>query len=282
MTAIPSCPICTSRSRFWESVKGFKIYKCLFCGHGFFYPGVKTRTELLGHYNEDYSQTYKPERLSKDFRLRQKQYELDTAMIRGHNSKSKISVLDFGCSTGQFLNSMPAAWKKYGYEVNRSELDYVTKHYSHITMFSEIIELKKQKYDLITLRGVIEHLFDFQELFSVLNSSLKKGGKIYICATPDFSSPAAVVYRSKWNQIAPPLHYHQFTAASIAILFAMHNFGLKLLSHPYAETPYADFANDSAGFIRNVKRLGHGRKPDRTAHAFPGTMMSLIFEKLTQ
>jgi SAM-dependent methyltransferase len=283
------CPICSARATRWEAIgngansraaRSFIIYKCNFCGHGFIYPGVKNEQELLDHYDKDYSKGYDPEIKTKDFQLRQKQYQLSLTLIKKYLPKKNISVLDFGCSTGQFLKIMPARWKKFGFEVNKFELDYVAKHYKNITLFSKIAQVKKKKYDLIILRGVIEHLIDFKKLFSVIDHSLKKGGLVFICATPDFSSPGAALYRARWNQICPPEHYHQFTMASAAILFAKHNFGLKDLYHSYLETPYADFKKDSLKFILNTRRILEHKKPVETIHPYPGTMMSLIFEKI--
>jgi SAM-dependent methyltransferase len=257
------------------------MYKCTFCGHGFLFPGVADERQLHGHYGRDYATAYSPEIRSKGFLLRKQQYAQDAALLTEHMPRKKhVSVLDYGCSTGQFLNAMPAHWKKSGFEVNQFELDYIRAQYKHIKVFPELSQLKKHAFDLVTMRGVIEHLFDFEQLFSVLKHSLKRGGIVYICATPDFSSPAAHVYRSTWNQIAPPLHYHQFTAASIAILFAAHNFGLKFITHPYLETPYAHFPKDAGLFVRNTKRVLRGARPRRTNHPYAGTMMSLLFEQM--
>lgn len=293
---IPKCPICSSKSRFYFSVeesatdseyltnksqglKTFNIYKCNLCGHGFFYPGVKNQEELYGFYNEKYAENYSPEVMSEDFIKRQKQYKLDLELLENHLPQKDISVLDFGCSTGQFLNAMPSNWKKYGYEVNKFEIDYISKNYKKIKVFSSMSQLKQNSYDVITLRGVIEHLFDFDELFSLINHSLKKKGLVFVGATPDFDSPCSRIYRSQWNQISAPEHYHQFTATSLAILFAKNGFSFKVLHHSYLETPYADPKNDGLKFIKNTQRILNHKKPLDTPHAYPGTIMSLIFEK---
>ncbi|MFX1392103.1 MAG: class I SAM-dependent methyltransferase [Promethearchaeota archaeon] len=294
MNKKPKCPICKSHSRYWGSIRGtneysnikkkkrqFQLYKCKLCGHGFFYPGVDNKFELLKYYNKDYAISYDPDQSNKKFELRKGQYILDIELIKKFLDKEEIYVLDYGCSTGQFLNSMPSNWKKYGFEVNKFEIEYINTHYDDIIIFSEKSENYEKKFDLITLRGVIEHLFDFKELFSVINKIIKQNGLIYVCATPDFDSPCAKIYKSLWNQISAPMHYHQFTSTSIIILFAKNGFGLKALYYPYIETPYAKFPDDSFKLISNIKKILSGGILTETEHAYPGNMMSLIFEKIT-
>ncbi len=293
ITDKPSCPICLSDSRFWDFAKEdilsedsdrepkiFKIYKCNSCGHGFIYPGLKSNEELLKYYDENYAKTYDPDVDDKSIKLRKNQYIVDVELIKKYITKETISVLDIGCSTGQFLNNMPSNWNKFGYDINKYYIDYISKHYKNITPFSEISQIKDDFFDLITLRGVIEHMFDLTESFSLLNNKLKEIGIIFICATPDFNSPCSYIYKSSWNQINPPFHYHQFTAASITILFSKHGFGLKALHYQYVETPYADFPKDALKFINNIKRFFEKKDPIDTVHAYPGNIMSLIFEKI--
>ncbi len=286
----PLCPICFSDSRYWDSSiaidaskrskKEFSLYKCNTCGHGFFYPGVKDKNELGAYYNEEYAREYNPDLEEESFKLRKEQYTLDLNLINEYIHKDELSVLDYGCSTGQFLNVMPSNWKKHGYEVNKFELSYIMENYKDITTFSKISEIKDIQFDLITLRGVIEHLFDFDDLFYIINKTLRDDGYIFICATPDFNSPCAHVYKSKWNQITAPIHYHQFTSASITILFVKHKFGLRNLIYPYLETPYSNFLEDSQKFFKNIERFLENKDVIDTAHAYPGNMMSLIFKKI--
>ncbi|KKK48436.1 hypothetical protein LCGC14_3145120, partial [marine sediment metagenome] len=120
----------------------------------------------------------------------------------------------------------------------------------------------------------------FSELFLLINQKLKKDGILYICATPDFNSPCSFLYKSQWNQIDPPFHYHQFTATSITLLFAKYGFGLKALYYQYLETPYANFQKDADKFIKNIKRYYENKDPVNTVHAYPGNIMSLIFERI--
>lgn len=287
------CPICKSYSNYWETISEtnesnniqkkkrlFQLFKCNFCGHGFFSPGINDKFELLNYYNQNYATNYNPEISNKKFEQRKEQYILDIELIKNFLDKDEITVLDYGCSTGQFLNCMPSNCKKYGYEVNKFEVEFIKSHYENIIIFQEKTENYENSFDLITLRGVIEHLFEFKELFLLINKSIKKDGLVYVCATPDFNSPCAKIYKTLWNQISAPIHYHQFTSTSISILFAKNGFGLKLLHYPYIETPYADFPEDALKFIANIMNSFDNTNLLNTKHAYPGNMMSLIFQKI--
>lgn len=271
------CPICNGDSYNWDDVLNgdeiLHLHKCKDCGHGFFYPGVTSKEKLLEIYDEEYADVYLPEKNSKEFELRKIQYIADVNLLKKY-THDNIKVLDIGCSTGEYLSSMPDSWDKSGFEVNQFELEYLSKNKPNITLYNDLNKIPKGMFDIITLRGVIEHLFDFDELFDTIKRCLKKGGKVYICATPDFSSPCATLYKQNWNQIAGLKHYHHFTQASIVFLFAKHGFGLRMLRHPYGSTPYANFDNDSKKFIKNVQQ-----DVTDTNHAYPGTMMSLLFEE---
>jgi SAM-dependent methyltransferase len=271
------CPICNGNSYNWDDIPNgdnlLHLLKCKDCGHGFFFPGVESKEKLLEIYDEDYADVYLPEKNSKEFELRKIQYLADVELLKKH-IQNEVNVLDIGCSTGEFLVRMPNSWDKSGFEVNPFELDYLKKNKPEIKLYDELNKIPENQFDIITLRGVIEHFFDFDELFDTIKKCLKKTGQVYICATPDFSSPCATLYKKNWNQIAGLKHYHHFTQSSIAFLFAKHGFGLKMLIHPYESTPYADFNNDANKFINNVQ----GSVID-TKHAYPGTMMSLLFDR---
>jgi len=267
------CPICDTTSRTWKTIDKFEVFKCPNCGHGFIFPMPK---DLSIFYDKDYAKTYMPGTNTEAFRDRFIQYITDAELLEKYYSEEHCRVLDFGCSTGIFLTCMKDKWEKAGFEVNNYELKHLKANTKSMKIFSKIEEIYG-KFDIVTIRGVIEHLTDFKPLFSVLEKNLKKGGIVYMCATPDFSSPAAILYKERWNQISVPYHCHQFTQASIALLFAQNGFGLKALYHPYEDTPYTK-SNDLKTFINNSKE-SHIINMGNTHHAYPGTMMSLIFIK---
>ena len=285
----PKCPICRKRAEYWESIRGetkktknqtFDLYKCSSCGHGFYHPGFNSEKDLIKYYDEDFAIDYNPEIMTQDFILRRKQYIKDTELLKTYLKKRYITILDYGCSTGQLLEMMPCCWRKHGYEISEFKINYMRKNCKKIKVVMDLAKLKRSEYDVIVLRGVIEHLFDFKTLFGVLSRSLKKDGLIFICATPNFASPCAVLYGRDWNLLrVAPFHYHQFTPTSLSILFARHGFCMVGLHHPYLGTPYAK-GSDGGVFVRNVRRLNKNNIRGGSCHAYPGNMMSCVFKKV--
>lgn len=270
------CPICKSEMYFWSNegkssewanpnMKGikFRIYKCKKCGHGTISPKVKEK-QLSRYYDKEYLEEYSRDK--KKVLKRHRAGELDFKMFMGisGSKKKKLKVLDYGCSDGSFLSVMPNKWKKYGYEINN---EIIKK--SEVRFFPHKF-LEKDRFDVVFLRSTIEHIPKFDKLFRILRNSKM----VYVCATPDFDSPCARIYKEKWNQMCPPLHYHYFTPASISLLFAKNGFCMNSIKHPYMETPYANFKSDSKEFIKNLKSKGD------CSHPFPGNMMNILLLKV--
>ena len=237
--------------------------KCINCGHGS-YRNVFSKPHFDEIYGAEYAKDYLDATETHNQRLGQ--YVLDLILLKELLSE-KIKVLDFGCSSGEYLDAMPDAWDKSGYEVNSKQVSDI-----------------KECFDLITLRGVIEHIPKFSIFSELISKQLKVGGILYISATPDFSSPCAVEYKSHWGQIHYPSHIHQFTPASLQILLSTSGLVMKGLYHPYMGTPYENWKNDSAHYLKNsgIKPFTNliSNEVKSYIHPFPGNMMSVIFEKV--
>jgi len=298
MSTQPDCPVCGNAGYYWDTVDEsayamhrvtdrefnrahFIMYRCTRCGHGFFSPGVESAAELATLYGASYGADYLPDPANERFRQRLTQYALDVRTLDPFLMQSRPRVLDFGCSTGLYLKAMPDRWERCGYEINRTETDYIRSHFPELVIYNALEEVPAAAFDCVTLRGVIEHLFDFDGLFDLLDRCLCRDGMVFISATPDFDSPAARAYGAHWNQVCVPFHYHQFTAASLAHLMAYHGYALRLLEHQYLGTPYACPDRDGTAFVANVRALAGGRgTPADTTHAYPGTMLAALFARM--
>jgi 2-polyprenyl-3-methyl-5-hydroxy-6-metoxy-1,4-benzoquinol methylase len=211
---------------------------------------------------------------------RSDQYGLDVQyLVRFFVAPSETKVLDYGCSGGGYLDSMPQNWRKFGYEVNPTYLEYLPKNKPHIHVYKSLSEID-ELFNLITMRGVIEHIQQHDNVIELISKRLVDGGGLFISATPDFSSVCACLYKEKWNQILCPAHIHQFTISSLALLMARAGLVLRHLSHPYSETPYALWEKDSKAFLSNSAEKHDHCFPSGTQHAFPGNMMTAFFEKV--
>jgi SAM-dependent methyltransferase len=277
-----TCTICKSVSYPFYEYKDFFgepvcLFKCLNCGHG-----MHDRQYTAAQFSEIYRADYAADYLVKEnalYQQRQVQYALDVELLLECRKFGSVRVLDYGCSSGGYLDAMPSEWDKSGFEVNPYHIKYVRENKTHITVFDNVAEIDCQ-FDLITMRGVIEHIPDHTELITFLGRHLAPDGAVFITATPDISSVCATLYKGKWSQVVCPEHIHQFSSTSLSILLARAGLVLRSLNHPYIETPYADWEKDKLCFSNNFLMLSHDSNADiAPIHAFAGNMISALYEK---
>jgi 2-polyprenyl-3-methyl-5-hydroxy-6-metoxy-1,4-benzoquinol methylase len=254
------------------------LHKCINCGHGF-HDHQYTAAQFDEIYRADYAADY----LMKEkalYQQRQTQYGLDISLLLSIRQFSEVRVLDYGCSSGGYLDAMPNHWHKSGFEVNPFHIQHIRENKSHIEVF-EKTENIQGKFDLITMRGVIEHIPDHTDLISFLKKHLAPNGSVYITATPDFSSVCSTLYKAQWNQVICPEHIHQFSATSLAVLLARSGLVLRSLNHPYIDTPYARWDEDKSQFLSNFNTIASSSTSGlQTSHAFAGNMISALYEKM--
>ena len=146
----------------------------------------------------------------------------------------------------------------------------------------EEADYNKNYFDLVIMRGTIEHLPDPKTAVKKAAYLLKTGGYFYIAATPNVNSFCAQLYREKWNQFHPIRHIFYFSAETLSKLSL--SFKLKLICryYPYEETPYANIWNDVEEVLSAWQMKKQGRFDDvGRSPAFWGNMMNLVFRKLS-
>ena len=100
---------------------------------------------------------------------------------------NKGKVLDVGCGGGIFLSRLNKKFDKYGIDLDESSIKFAKKKFDY-TFKIESLEndsFKKNTFDLIIFRGVIEHLYDPKKIILRARELLKNNGKLFFCATPN-------------------------------------------------------------------------------------------------
>ena len=117
--------------------------------------------------------------------------------LRRANSLKKFiknkTVLDFGCGSGGFLFHA----KKIAKQVTGVELETRVQNYwkNSINIFSDI-DSTKQKFDLITMFHVVEHVGDPIKIITNIEKFLKKKG-VLIIEVPNHDDALISMYDSK-------------------------------------------------------------------------------------
>lgn len=124
-------------------------------------------------------------------------------------------ILDFGCGSGRFIRQLMSS----GY-CNLAGCDF-DPNVAAISMpglrfFHGIDSLGNERFDVITLNHVIEHLPDPVGTLRQLAGHLARGGFIHI-RTPNVVSSLARRFGHHWRGWETPRHLHLFTPAALRL-----------------------------------------------------------------
>jgi 2-polyprenyl-3-methyl-5-hydroxy-6-metoxy-1,4-benzoquinol methylase len=280
LTEHMDCIICgKANTEVWARYGSYTAVKCEKCGLVWMDPHLSE--EGLNKYYDDYIGM----RAKDEIKTKQRatQYQLDKEFIEGWVSSGR--VLDVGCSGGFFLDALSDSFEKHGIDIDGKAVEHAKKSYGFGKNVNcvrlEDVTYPNGYFDLVVMRGAIEHLPDPKTSIKKVSSLLKKGGYFYIAATPNVDSFSADLYREKWNMFHPVRHLFYFGAATLSKLCSPS--GLKLVGrhYPYEETPYANIENDHAEVLKAWKLKEEGRFDEvGRSPSFWGNMMNLIFKKL--
>lgn len=203
----------------------FELLQCDSCGLILTNP-VPNEAEIEKYYNSPDYLSHK----SKTQNLTSLVYNsLRKINIRNKYSfvksfKTGKSILDYGCGSGQLLHYfLKNGWKIQGVEPNADAREIASKlNNIKILNNSEISELQKSSFDVITLWHVLEHIHNLNEVMNNLVSLLKQSG-ILIIAVPIINSPDALKYKEKWAGLDVPRHLYHFTTSAMKQFLLNHN-----------------------------------------------------------
>lgn len=238
------------------------------------------------HYDDDglelfYAECFKHRQDDLELqRLRDRTYEIDRDWVSKFVDGG--SVLDVGCSGGFFLSKFsPKKWNRFGVEIAEDAAQFSQKTFGIPVRVGRITDLDfDQSFDLIVLRGVIEHVRDPVPMLAKCASLLKPGGALFITATPNGGAFAFDVYRERWHLFTPLEHIHFFTIRHLGMLLSP--MGVEPVAHhyPYEETPYANQASDFSKIRSDIVALANGRADEvNTSVPFPGSMLTGLWRK---
>ena len=190
-----------------------------------------------------------------------------------------------GANAGFFLNVLGNQFELYGTEIDDKAVEFCKKNFPDFSenMFNGTLEDAKFEdsfFDIVTMRGVIEHVPDPSATISEIERILKPGGVIFICATPNVDSVAAKFYKENWSLFHPVQHLWHFSPKTLSRFLSHYNFHLEWQEMPYIGTPYEDFLSDLDQFATNVKSMEIIVDDVMVSPPFFDSMMTLIFRKI--
>lgn len=163
---------------------------------GFMYQNPRPKVELLiKHYAENIEASgsvYHDQNPDASHDKRQKARQV--FYERFFNERNEGSLLEVGCSTGEFLLTLRLNnWRLTGLEASENAANQARANgVSVICGFLEEIKLPEESFDAVCCFGVLEHLHDINNTLQIMTRILKQGG--YLCVeVPDSMKPAPQV-----------------------------------------------------------------------------------------
>lgn len=214
---INKCPICGSKKtkKYW-AMPGYRLSKCLKCKMVWdhFPPDA-----LEAQYEENYFSNDNPKggyaNYFEGMEINKKTFKDRLNKIENHFNR-KPKLLDVGCALGDcLLMAKKLGWKDiYGLELS----DYATKFAKErgLKVYKGTLEKNniKDKFDVITMQDVIEHISDPMKNLKEAHKYLKKGGIIYL-VTPDVGGIWHSLLGRYWYHYKPGEHIMYFSQNSI-------------------------------------------------------------------
>lgn len=242
------CPVCDAPepvsyitcTDHYATGESFDIVSCKECGFRFT-QDFPDESEIGRYYETSDYVSHSDTREG----LMNKAYHL----VRSHmlNKKRKMteeasrlrkgSLLDIGCGTGYYLNTMKqAGWDTLGVEKSALASESARTHFG-LDVLNDLNEADgENRFDVITLWHVMEHLQDLRGVFEKLRRLLRKEGTL-IVALPNSDSYDAALYKTYWGAWDVPRHLWHFTPDTFAHLANREGF----IVEKFAPMPFDAF-----------------------------------------
>jgi SAM-dependent methyltransferase len=137
-------------------------------------------------------------------------------LLRPYISKGE-AILDIGAGTGSFvLAARRSGYNAFGVEPNEGARQIAAQ--KGAAMYGSLDAIETNRYSVITLWHVLEHLPNLEEQISRIISRLDEGGTL-VLALPNYRSWDAGYFKEYWAAYDVPRHLWHFSRDSIAKIF---------------------------------------------------------------
>ncbi len=192
-----------------DSGKTFRSVKCLNCTHVFCSPLPKN---IYKNYEDVIDSKY----LRYTVSIRDSSYKI-LPLIKKIKHSGKI--LDVGCATGEFLEVA----RNFGYSIEGLELSKWSTEIArkkgikvYNSLLKSLASKYSERYEVITLFGVIEHFENPKEEMKYIKKLLKSGGILVVWTGDVNSISSRILGRNWWYWQGQHIQY--FTNKSLNLL----------------------------------------------------------------
>ncbi len=184
-------------------------------------------TFIPWHYRKDISyHDYKNEEVLKQIRagndwLKVQRHLLRFKTIQPFIKKGKL--FDLGVGWGHFLlAAKQLGYDVYGIEISKYPYIYAKEDLKLPVDHLDFFEMKPQKFDIITMWDVLEHIDEADSFIAKTASMLNKGGFL-VLQVPQIDSFVAKRKKENWNMMGLD-HVNYFGRKTIKLFLERHGF----------------------------------------------------------
>jgi 2-polyprenyl-3-methyl-5-hydroxy-6-metoxy-1,4-benzoquinol methylase len=211
---------------------GKEIIDCKECGFMHVFP-LPTLEETENIYKNEYYQKEKPNYITEN--VKDKEWWINTynrrfEVYEKYLKKEKRTLLDIGSGPGVFLEAAKnRGWEVTGIEPNLFAADHTKKLGFNIIneMYDKKLSEQLNKYDLINLTLVLEHIVNPVELIKLAYNQLNENGLISIVVPNDYS-PFQKILHNNYNYndwwVVPDHHLNYFNRDSLNHIISKNKF----------------------------------------------------------
>ena len=216
-----SCPICGQEDveewlrapdRFHGRKQEYVLLRCRSCSVVWLWNPPRP-SEMHLHYTAEYDRLISAAGENSPQRWRDRK-----AALAPH--KSSGALLDLGCSSGAFLQSMTGqAWELYGIEMSEDSAKQAASKSGAEVFVGDILDARFEpsSFDVVTCFDVFEHLYEPLRVIRKVAEWLKPGGIFYVLV-PNVDSAEGRVFGSYWHGLELPRHLFHYSPASLKAL----------------------------------------------------------------
>ena len=198
------CPTLYSRSRLDEASLGVfysKFYRSLYVG------------------SAEPTEDFFDNQVSSGYKIIERLYKFG----RTDWNFAESRVLEIGCGAGGILLPfMIAGSDVLGIDLDDKYMDKGRSHGLTLKRLSVFDIPGNEKFDLIILKDVLEHLIDIERMIKILKDHLSEFGQIYV-QVPSFEALEFLGYRSDFLRYFQNAHLVHFSEASLKYVFSQHD-----------------------------------------------------------
>lgn len=285
------CPVCAAENiapaltakDHTVSQKDFAVWHCANCTARFT-QDVPGQDAIGLYYQSDkyisHSDTKKGVVNSLYHLVRKHTLNAKLQLVMQQVGMAKGELLDIGCGTGAFLNTMKmAGWGITGLEPDASARSKAKELYQLEPLSPEkLFELKAGSYHAITMWHVLEHVHELHAYIGQLQQLLTPNGKIFI-AVPNYTSKDAAVYKENWAAYDVPRHLYHFSPQSMAQLIAPYNLKITTIKPMWYDSFYVSMLSEQykSGKGNLIKAFWNGLVSNFKTMSDTGKCSSVIY-----